>query len=256
MHYKKCCKNAANFAQTRQLVVSARSWVRAALALRQLAIACRYRSTPCVSFSAHSLSCDSPPSELASSASPTKVSRLGVDLGLRLPTRAVFAECGLLVGVAVGCDVLRAAMVDDLDRSGWFGCSVRAAVAALGRGMYMLSSSDEDSCTTSWCCATCWCRTSFPFLLRKGLRSTAGRLHCASSLSLEVTIRRRLLGVWSFLDGLRNLLMSSGRLFSSCPFSLLPLMLLTADTVGMLFFESWNGAMVVRICRHDVDRYG
>jgi hypothetical protein len=32
--------------------------------------------------------------------------------------------------------------------------------------------------------------------------------------------------------------MSSGRLFSSCPFSLLPLMLLTADTVGMLYFES------------------
>lgn len=53
--YKKCCKYAANFAHTRQFVVSARSWVRAALALRQLAMACRYRSAPCVSFSAQSL---------------------------------------------------------------------------------------------------------------------------------------------------------------------------------------------------------
>jgi hypothetical protein len=159
------------------------------------------------------------------------------------------------VGVAFGCDFLRAAVVDDLDRSGWFGCSVRAAVAARGRGMYMLSSSDEDSCTTSWCCATCWCRASFPFLSCRGLRSTAGRLLCSSSLSLEVTIRRRLLGVWSFLDGLRNLRMSSGRLFSFEPLSLAPLMIVAvsvavrccATSGAELLFHSFRGRDFARL---------
>lgn len=106
---------------------------------------------------------------VASSASPAKVSRrLGAGLGLRLPTRAVL-DCGVpLLGVSFDRGVRRFGVCTGVCSD--LACAVgscgmgRAAAAARGSGMYMLSSSDEDSCTTFWCCATCWCRSACPLL--------------------------------------------------------------------------------------------
>ncbi len=71
----------------------------------------------------------------------------GAGLGLRLSTRAVFAVCcRCLIAEFVRGVPLDAAIVDSGCTGGSSG-SDGCALLTWGRGMYMLSSSDEDSCT-------------------------------------------------------------------------------------------------------------
>ncbi len=135
---------------------------------------------------------------LDSSASPTKdVDGRCCDLvRLRqLRVSGAAAACGdltvLLVLATLGVSVV---MMGVIGSCCCLGCSADAAGWDRGSGTYMLSSSD-DNCTTLRFWRTCWCRAFVELAVRccsAGI-SVGGR--CWSSLSSEVTTRRRLRGV-------------------------------------------------------------
>ena len=130
------------------------------------------------------------------------------------PTKDVDGSCGDLVrlrplsvsGAAAACGDLTVLLV--LTRLGvsdvmmgvnggccCLGCSAAAAAGwGRGSGTYMLSSSD-DNCTMIRFWRTCWCRAFVELAVRCCSAGISVWGRCWSSLSSEVTTRRRLRGV-------------------------------------------------------------
>lgn len=132
--YVKCCRNAANFAQTGQLIVALRSWDRALLALLTPIIASWYRSCAFGSLSSHDSLSDSS-SVLASSASTVNFCDLLYLVPLLARSRLVRRGCFLEL------ELLRCSM------AGLVGVTAAfppAGSACLGLPMHMLSSDDDN----------------------------------------------------------------------------------------------------------------